>query len=468
LSQSQTAAVVLAVVLGLWVVLNAWINYNTWLIWLAWRLRGGAPVRPPLPAVLPRVTVQLPVYNEATVVARLLEAVARLDWPADRLQVQLLDDSTDDTPAVAAPVIARMRARGLDVAHLRRAVREGYKAGALRDALPAATGEFMLILDADFVPEPTLLRQLMPWFADPRVGMVQGRWTHLATPRTLIERSAAFWVDRHFAIEQLARSRSGQFFHFNGSGGVWRRATIDDAGGWTADTLAEDLDLSFRAWQRGWTFIYDHDALVPAEIPSSIAALRIQQSRWSRGAYQMARKAIPRLGAARWRDRLAVSLQLTGYTFPILMLALALTAGAAAWARRYHPVLGFFAADLPMAAFIAALLAQAAWQATWSGWRRGWLEIEASAFGIAMAPIVFTAGAAGLRSFGGEFRRTPKATRASGQVPPMVLAEGALAMASFASASWAVAERAPWIALLPLMAGAGLTFFAWRTVRPAP
>ncbi|MDQ8153451.1 MAG: glycosyltransferase [Gemmatimonadota bacterium] len=463
---SQVAALLLAFVLGTWMLLYGWVYYNTWLIWLGWRLRRATPVRPLLPGVLPRVTVQLPVYNEERVIERLLEAVGRLDWPAELLEIQLLDDSTDQTPAIAAAVIDRLRRRGLNVTHLRRVEREGYKAGALRDALATATGEFVLILDADFVPKPDLLRRLIPWFADSKVAMVQGRWGPLAHARSLIERSAGFWIDRHFVIEQLARSRSGQFFHFNGSGGIWRRHVIADAGGWSADTLAEDLDLSFRAWQRGWKFVFDFDTVIPAEVPSSVAALRIQQARWARGAFQMARKAIPRLAKETWRDRVTISLHLTGYSFPVLMLLLALTAGPAAWARQYHPRLGFLAADLPMVGFFVGMAAQALWQGLSSGWRRGWLEVEAAAIGIGMAPLVLKAGFSGLRAFGGEFKRTPKSTRAVGQTPTMVFVEAALGLAALASATLAVVTGSPWIALLPTLAGAGLITFAWRTVRP--
>jgi cellulose synthase/poly-beta-1,6-N-acetylglucosamine synthase-like glycosyltransferase len=465
-SDSHTAAFVLVFVLGIWLLLYWWVNYNSWLMWLAWKLRRAAPVRPPLPESLPRVTVQLPVYNEEAVIARLLEAVGRLDWPADRLEIQLLDDSTDLTPEIAAPIVERLRTTGLSVTHLRRAAREGYKAGALRDALPSCTGEFILILDADFVPERDLLRQLIPWFTNPRIAMVQGRWGRLTAARALIERSAGFWIDRHFEIEQLARSRSGQFFHFNGSGGVWRRTAIDDAGGWSADTLAEDLDLSFRAWQRGWKFIFDFDSLIPAEIPASVAALRVQQGRWARGAFQVARKSIPRLGPASWRDRLSVSLHLTGYSFPILMLSLSLTSGAAAWARQYHPLLGLLAVDLPMIGFLIGLIVQMGWQTWHSGLRRGWLEIEAAAVGIGMAPLVLSAGYSGLRTYGGEFRRTPKSARASSQAPVIVFVETALGFACLGNALWALALGCPWIAVLPLLAGVGLLVFATRTVWP--
>lgn len=456
----------LGIVLGIWLLLNCWINYNTWLIWLAWKLRRAVPMRPPLPDRLPRVTVQLPVFNEEAVVARLLEAVGEIDWPRELLQIQLLDDSTDDTPAIATPVIERLRARGLEVAHLRRTIRSGYKAGALQEALPAVTGEFILILDADFVPAPDVLRKLIPWFNDPRIAMVQGRWGRLTPPRTLIERAGGHWIDRHFAIEQVARSRSGQFFHFNGSGGVWRRSVIADAGGWSADTLAEDLDLSLRAWLRNWRFAFDYDAVIPAEVPSNVAALRIQQSRWSRGAFQMARKALASLGSASWRDRITVMLQVTGYSFPILLLALSLTAGPVAWARAYYPLLGFFAADLPMAGFFVGLFAQAVAKWWTEGWRRGWLEIEAAAIGIGMAPLLLVAGLSGLRSYGGEFKRTPKSARAKGAMPGIVFVEAGLGLASLASAAMALAMGAPWIALLPLLAGIGLVTIAWRTVWP--
>lgn len=460
------AAIVLTFVLGCWILLYAWVYYNSWLIWLAWRLRAKAPTRPPLPSSLPHVTVQLPVYNEESVVARLVEAVGRLDWPADRLEIHLLDDSTDQTPEIAAAALERLRQRGLTVAHLRRTIRTGYKAGALQDALSASTSELILILDADFVPEPSLLRQLVPWFSDPRVAMVQARWGHLAPARSLIERSAGFWIDRHFEIEQLARSRSGQFFHFNGSGGIWRRTAIDDAGGWSADTLAEDLDLSFRTWKRGWKFVFDYDATVPAEIPATVAALRVQQGRWSRGAFQMARKAIPQLAAARWRDRLTVSLQLTGYSFPILMLALALTSGASAWARTLHPTLGLIAVDVPMIGFFVGLAAQMVVQVFRSGLRRGWLEVEASAVGIGMAPLLLRDGVAGLRRDGGVFKRTPKSTRASGNTSGIVVVEATLGALCLGNAAWAIALGAPWVALLPLMAGSGLIAFAWRSVWP--
>lgn len=456
----------LVLTIAIWISLLPWIGYAVWLTWLSWKYRNAGGTRPAQIAPLPRVTVQLPVFNEEVVVARLLESVGNLDWPAELLDIQLLDDSTDHTPDIAAPVIEALRAKGLTVAHIRRTDRAGYKAGALSSALKSATGEFILILDADFVPHPGLLHQLIPWFADPKIAFVQGRWGRLAPPASLIERTAGYWIDRHLEIEQVARSRSGQFFNFNGSGGVWRRSAIEDAGGWSADTLAEDLDLSFRAWQRGWKSVFDYDAVVPAEIPSTAAAFRVQQKRWAQGAFQVSRQAIPKLVSASWRDRLSISLQLTGYSLPMLLLALALLSGPMAWARLSHTTLGFLAADLPMIIFLIVISVQAISQLAPSGFRRAWLEFEAVAMGIAIVPLAIKAGYEGLRKSGGVFERTPKSARAAGQTPKIVFIEFALGAVCIANFAIALALGAPWIAPLPFMAGVGLIVFAGRTVWP--
>lgn len=255
-----------------------------------WRTRGRAPPVPPLPGLLPRVTVQVPVFNERDVVARVLDAVAALDWPADRLQVQLLDDSTDDTGSCAAGPIARARARGIDVEVRRRDARAGFKAGALAEGLRSATGELVAIFDADFVPGRSFLRDLVPHFADPGVGMVQAAWGHLDRDASRLTRAQAALLDGHFAIEHAARHRGGHWFNFNGTAGIWRRACIDDAGGWQGDTLTEDLDLSYRAQLRGWRFVYRPDVVVPAELPASFAAFAGQQRRWAKGSVETARK----------------------------------------------------------------------------------------------------------------------------------------------------------------------------------
>lgn len=273
--------------------------HRIWLLGLWWQCRSRQPH--PLAAfdTLPFVTVQLPVFNEPYVVRRLLEAVARFDYPKDRVEIQLLDDSTDHTPSVAAACIAALREQGYRVHHLRRAHRRGFKAGALAEGLSTAQGELVAVFDADFVPQPDFLRRTVHYFTDPRVGMVQARWGHLNRPDSPLTRAQALMLDGHFLIEQVARSRSGRFFNFNGSAGVWRRAAITDAGGWQSDTLSEDLDLSYRAQLKGWRFIYADDVTAPAELPIEMSSLKIQQHRWTKGSIQAGLKLLPAI----WRSR---------------------------------------------------------------------------------------------------------------------------------------------------------------------
>jgi cellulose synthase/poly-beta-1,6-N-acetylglucosamine synthase-like glycosyltransferase len=460
------AVLILTIVLVAWLVLFAYVHYNNWMLWKSWRLRGAAPIRPPLPEELPRVTVQLPVYNEPAVVERLLEAVGALDYPRERLDIQLLDDSTDETPGIAARVVAELRASGLSIEHVRRATRDGYKAGALRDGLATADGELLLLLDADFVPPPDLLRRLVPWMSDPNVAMAQARWGRLREPRTLVERCAGYWIERHFEIEQLARSRAGHFFHFNGSGGLWRREAIEDAGGWQSDTVAEDLDLSFRAWRQRWRFVYDHDTEVPAELPADAAALRIQQGRWARGAFQVTRKAWPRLRELPAARRLQLTLHLSGYTFPVLLFLIALIAGPAAWARERLPLYGFLAADLPAYCFLAGLLVQVIYRWLRGGPRAGLLEVEAASLGLGLAPLVLMSGLRGLRQRGGTFHRTPKSIRGAGGLDRVVVTEICLALMVLAGAAFAAGRGAWPFVPLSLLAAVGLLTFAFRTAFP--
>ncbi len=250
------------------------------------------------PEALPRVTVQLPVYNEPRVIERLIDATAALDYPAELLEIQVLDDSTDATSELAVKVIARHRARGIDIVHLRRDSRVGYKAGALAHGLTLATGEFVAVLDADFVPRPDFLERILPHFADPKVGMVQGRWGHLNRSESLLTAAQAVMLDAHFLLEHVVRMSRGLFFNFNGTAGVWRRSCIDDAGGWSHDTLTEDMDLSYRAQLRGWRFVFDASVVVPAELPADMQAFKAQQHRWAKGAIQTARKLLPAVFAS--------------------------------------------------------------------------------------------------------------------------------------------------------------------------
>ena len=285
------------------------------LLFLYYRARRGRRTCPAPPVALPPpgtdwplVTVQLPVHNERYVVARLVDAACALDYPTGRLDIQVLDDSTDDTTAIAAARIARHQARGVDVTLLHRARREGFKAGAMRAGLASAKGELVAVFDADFVPGRDFLRRSVPVFADPGVGMAQARWGHLNEGYSALTGAQALFLDGHFAIEHVARATTGRFFNFNGTAGLWRRTCIEDAGGWEHDTLTEDLDLSYRAQLRGWRFLYLPDLVAPAELPVDIQAFKSQQRRWAKGSMQTARKLLPIL----WRAPLPARIKLEG------------------------------------------------------------------------------------------------------------------------------------------------------------
>jgi cellulose synthase/poly-beta-1,6-N-acetylglucosamine synthase-like glycosyltransferase len=251
----------------------------------------------PPPAVAddawPLVTVQLPIYNEMYVADRLIDAVCALDYPKDRLEIQVLDDSTDETRDIAELAVRRQAARGFAISYLHRTDRTGYKAGALREAMKVVRGEFIAIFDADFVPPADFLRRTVPYFADTGIALVQARWGHLNHDYSLLTRIQAVLLDGHFVLEHGARNRSGVFFNFNGTSGVWRRIAIDDAGGWQHDTLTEDLDLSYRAQMRGWRFLFLPDLVTPAEVPVEMNAFKSQQHRWAKGSIQTCRKLLP-------------------------------------------------------------------------------------------------------------------------------------------------------------------------------
>lgn len=241
---------------------------------------------------LPFVTIQLPIFNELYVVERLLESIAAIDYPLDRFEIQLLDDSNDETVAVAAQKVAELKERGIQIDHIRRPSREGFKAGALAYGLEIAKGEFIAIFDADFLPLPEHLRTALANFTDPRIGVVQARWEHINRNYSVFTEALAFHLDAHFTIEQFSRDQGGYFMNFNGTAGVWRKETIYDAGGWEADTLTEDLDLSYRAQLRGWKFRYLDDLGAPSELPAEMGAIKSQQYRWMKGGAEVARKML--------------------------------------------------------------------------------------------------------------------------------------------------------------------------------
>ena len=244
---------------------------------------------------LPRVTVQLPMYNEDMVAQRIIEATCQIDYPLDKLEIQVLDDSTDHSAQIARLTCERCAAQGYPVKYLHRENRSGYKAGALAEGMEKASGEFIAIFDADFVPPRDMLYNVLDYFTDKKVGMVQVRWDHLNRNASLLTKSQAIFLDGHFVIEHTARNRSGRFMHFNGTAGVWRRQTIDNAGGWEHDTLTEDLDLSYRAQLKGWQFVYLPQFCAPAELPPEMIGFKQQAHRWTKGSVQTAIKLLPRV-----------------------------------------------------------------------------------------------------------------------------------------------------------------------------
>jgi cellulose synthase/poly-beta-1,6-N-acetylglucosamine synthase-like glycosyltransferase len=351
------------------------------------------------------------------VVEPLLRACLALDYPPDRLEIQILDDSTDDTGRVVARVLADLPLGGPEVEHVRRPDREGFKAGALAHGLTRATGAFLLILDADFRPHPDLVRRLLPLFEDPRVGVVQARWDHLNEGAGLLTRCQAILLDGHFAFEQGGRHAAGRFLNFNGTAGIWRRQALEAAGGWSADTLTEDLDLSYRAQMAGWKILYQGDVGVPAELPEGIRAFEVQQQRWAQGGIQTARKLLPTLWRGPWSAgvKLDGSIHLLGHlahpmtvALGVLLLPSALARQALGMGRWLLVDLGVFV--LASGSFLLFYLAAARTR------RRPWLRAIPTAavtmaLGIGLTATVSRAVLRGLLPGSGDrdpFHRTPK------------------------------------------------------------
>jgi cellulose synthase/poly-beta-1,6-N-acetylglucosamine synthase-like glycosyltransferase len=278
------------------VVLAAYGVHRYYLVYTYLKNHRNVPGPPPEIRNWPRVTVQLPIYNERYVIERLVEAVARFDYPRELLEIQVLDDSTDETQEVARLCVERTQALGVSIRYIHRQNREGYKAGALAEGLKSASGEFIAIFDADFLPGADFLRRTLPYLAQqPKIAMVQTRWTYLNRDYSALTEVESILLDGHFVIEHGSRSRSGHFFNFNGTAGVWRREAIEDAGGWQHDTLTEDTDLSYRAQLRGWEFVYLPDVECPSELPIEMNAFKAQQARWAKGLLQTAKKILPRV-----------------------------------------------------------------------------------------------------------------------------------------------------------------------------
>lgn len=438
----------------------------------------------------PRVTTQLPIYNEVAVAERLIRAAARLDYPRERLEIQVLDDSSDETRALVDRVCASLRLEGHDIRVVRRPTRAHYKAGALANGLRQARGDYIAIFDADFIPEADFLRRLIPLIAsDPQAACVQGRWGHLNVRDAWYTQALALGMDGHFGVEQPARAWNGLLLNFNGTAGVWRRAAIDDprVGGWSGDTLTEDLDLSYRAQLAGWRILYTQEVVAPAEVPADVDALKSQQRRWATGSIQTARKLLP----AVWRSqrlsllqKLEASIHLTQYSVNVFMLLMALVSRsllAVVPPERFQETLGWswwlvlFAALAPSIAYVYA---------RWSLERvlAGPIQIlKLITLGLGLSLNNTVAVFAGLVQRGGEFVRTPKSGSAGARAarPPYAALRSRLWSVELVLGGFCLVQ---WAAYLPLdhyvggtfllLYGLGLVSLGWhsrpRTTRAAP
>jgi cellulose synthase/poly-beta-1,6-N-acetylglucosamine synthase-like glycosyltransferase len=388
--------------------------------------------RLPTPAgrfrTVPRVTVQLPIFNEMYVAERLIDAVARLEWPRDRFQVQVLDDSLDETQAIARACVERHRAAGLDIQYVHRKNRRGFKAGALENGLATASGEFVAVFDADFIPPADFLGKAIPHFTAPDVAVVQARWGHLNRDYSLLSQVEAILLDGHFVIEHGARSRSGRFFNFNGTAGVWRRRAIEESGGWQHDTITEDLDLSYRAQLGGWRFVYLSDLVAPAELPVEMNAFKAQQHRWAKGSIQVALKILPLLRRADLprEVRREAWLHLTANLAYLLMIPLSILLPVTVVVRVSHGAMEVLLFDLPMFALasVSVVMFYVASQAEQGRtlWERMKYIPMVMALGIGLSVNQARAVVEALMGYETGFVRTPKLGVESGKQATAALA----------------------------------------------
>jgi len=331
-------------------VLATYGLHRYWLVYDYYKYAKNIPGPPPEVTRWPRVTVQLPIFNERYVIERLVEAVSRFDYPHELLDIQVLDDSTDETVAVARACVERFAAQGLPIYYIHRSNRAGYKAGALEHGLETARGEFVAIFDADFIPSPDFLRRCIPYFENEKIGMAQTRWTYLNRDYSLLTQVETILLDGHFVVEHGARSRRGTFFNFNGTAGVWRRKAIEEAGGWEHDTLTEDTDLSYRAQLKGWKFLYLPDIECASELPVDINGFKAQQARWAKGLMQTAKKILPRVmkSDAPWHVKAEAFFHLTANISYPLMVLLSTMLLPAMIVRFYQGYFQMLFIDLPL------------------------------------------------------------------------------------------------------------------------
>ena len=424
----------------------------------------------------PPVTVQLPIYNERHVVERLLEAVAKLSWPADRLQIQVLDDSTDDTSQIITTALIRLQTQGMamQIEHMRREKRSGYKAGALQFGLQQATGDFIAIFDADFLPPPDFLEKTIPLLFDADVGCVQTRWGHLNAGTSKLTQAQTLGIDGHFVVEQSARDHLGAFLNFNGTAGVWRRSCMIDSGGWQGDTLTEDLDLSYRAQLCGWRIAYQPELIVPAELPVQIDAFKRQQFRWAKGSIQTALKLLGILWQANqplWLKILG-TLHLTNYSVhPLMLFSLLLTLPMTLSNSIFllvTPVFALSAIGPPLMYWTAMRIQD--WPISTKLVRLGLLIALGTGLSVSNTKAVIEA----VFGFNSEFKRTPKFAVVNQSTlwqhsvytlpsDPLVWIELTLAGYAWALLVWSIALGIWWLIPWLILYGSGYTYISILT-----
>lgn len=416
----------LAVMIPYFLVLSVLAMYGLhryWLVYYYFKYKDNVPGPAPAVAEWPKVTIQLPIFNERYVIERLVDAVVKFDYPREQMQIQVLDDSTDETREIARACVERYQAQSVPICYLQRTNRAGFKAGALEEGLKTATGEFIAIFDADFIPPADFLRRTLPYFLAPsarvahpsKIGMIQARWTYLNSRYSKLTEIETILLDGHFVIEHGARSRRGTFFNFNGTAGVWRRAAIEDAGGWEHDTLTEDTDLSYRAQLRGWKFLYLPEIECVSELPVEMNAFKAQQARWAKGLIQVAKKILPRVFRSDqpWHIKAEAFFHLTANISYPLMILLSTMLLPAMIVRFYQGWFQMLVIDLPL--FLAStcsissfyLAAQRALHP--KTWKRTFLYLPfVMALGIGIAVRNAVAVVEALAGKQSEFVRTPK------------------------------------------------------------
>ncbi len=404
----------LGVYFSLLCVLGVYGSHRYRMAFLYYRHKFKLPTPKGALESLPKVTIQLPIFNEMYVVERLVDSVCRIDYPRELLEIQVLDDSTDETCAIARACVERQRQKGHDIVYIHRTNRQGFKAGALENGLKLAKGQFVAVFDADFVPSPDFLMRTVPFFSDEKVGMVQVRWGHLNREFSLLTQAQSIFLDGHFIIEHTARNRSGCFFNFNGTAGIWRRDTISDAGGWQHDTLTEDLDLSYRAQLKGWQFVFLPEVISPAEVPVDMNAFKSQQHRWAKGSIQTAKKLLPTI--LKSDLPLAVKREaffhLTNNMAYLLMVLLSVLMPISMVVRFQHGLYGTLFLDLPFFLTATASVCFFYVAAQRERGAKGWERVKYLPFlmslGIGLAISNAKAVAEALLNQQSGFARTPK------------------------------------------------------------